>query len=70
MTHGSEPFRRKVSICNCRLGVEVLALLESKGIAAAGWPNDAREVMRSPQALSTYLQLDERARCDRLAVIS
>jgi ATPase family associated with various cellular activities (AAA) len=38
---------------------QVLAILESKRIAAAGWPRDAQEVLRSPQALSTYLQLDE-----------
>jgi hypothetical protein len=45
---------------------KVLALLESKGIAAAGWPNDAQEVLRSPQALSTYLQLDEGVRSEPL----
>jgi nucleoside phosphorylase len=45
---------------------KVLALLESKGIAAAGWPTDAQEVLRSPQALVTYLQLDERARSEPL----
>jgi nucleoside phosphorylase len=45
---------------------KVLALLESKGIAATGWPNDAQEVLRSPQALSTYLQLDEGARSEPL----
>lgn len=39
---------------------EVLALLEARGVAAAGWPLDAQEVMRSPQALSTYLQLSSR----------
>ncbi|MFL0587502.1 hypothetical protein ACH0BU_12760 [Sphingomonas olei] len=36
---------------------EVLAVLESKGVAAAGWPADAQEVMRTPQALATYLKL-------------
>jgi hypothetical protein len=45
---------------------QVLALLENKGIAAAGWPSDAREMLRSPQSLSTYLQLDERARSEPL----
>jgi len=39
---------------------EVLAVLDTHGVAAAGWPADAREVMRSPQALATYLQLDTR----------
>ena len=37
---------------------EVLRLLESHGVRAAGWPQDAQEVMRSPQALATYLSLD------------
>ena len=36
---------------------EVLKLLESHGVHAAGWPQDAQEVMRSPQALATYLTL-------------
>ena len=35
----------------------VLKLLESHGVHAAGWPQDAQEVMRSPQALATYLTL-------------
>jgi nucleoside phosphorylase/adenylate kinase family enzyme len=38
---------------------QVLPILENKRIAAAGWPNDAQEVLRSPQALSIYLQLNE-----------
>ena len=45
---------------------QVLAVLESKRIAAAGWPSDAQEVLRSPQALSTYLQLDKGARSEPL----
>jgi hypothetical protein len=45
---------------------QVLAMLESKGIAAAGWSTDAQEVLRSPQALATYLQLDEQARSEPL----
>lgn len=45
---------------------QVLTLLESKEIAAAGWPTDAQEVLRSPQALATYLQLDEPARSEPL----
>jgi hypothetical protein len=45
---------------------QVLPLLESKRVAAAGWPSDAQEVLRSPQALSTYLQLDEGARSEPL----
>ncbi len=39
---------------------QVLALLEARGIRAAGWPEDAQEVMRSPQALATYLELEGR----------
>ena len=39
---------------------EVLAVLDARGVAAAGWPADAQEVMRSPQALSTYLLLNSR----------
>ena len=36
---------------------EVLAVLAGHGIHAAGWPEDAQEVMRTPQALATYLRL-------------
>ena len=39
---------------------EVLQLLKSHGVRAAGWPQDAQEVMRSPQALATYLSLHGR----------
>ena len=39
---------------------EVLKLLESHGVQAAGWPTDAQEVMRSPQALAIYLTLKGR----------
>ncbi|QKD03473.1 hypothetical protein [Mesorhizobium loti] len=39
----------------------VLSVLEKHGIQAAGWPANAQEVMRSPQALATYLKLGERA---------
>ena len=39
---------------------EVLKLLESHGVQAAGWPADAQEVMRSPQALAIYLTLEGR----------
>ena len=39
---------------------QVLALLEARGVRAAGWPEDAQEVMRSPQALATYLELKRR----------
>ena len=46
---------------------QVLVLLEGKGIAAAGWPADAQEVLRSPQALETYLQLEESVRSETLA---
>lgn len=44
----------------------VLELLQAKGIAAAGWPVDAQEVLRAPQALAIYLQLDERVRSEPL----
>ena len=36
---------------------QILALLEARGIQAAGWPEDAQELMRTPQALAIYLQL-------------
>lgn len=39
---------------------EVLALLEARGIDAGGWPSDAQDVMRRPQALATYLRLSGR----------
>lgn len=39
---------------------QVLAVLEARGVQAAGWPEDAQEVMRSPQALATYLKLKGR----------
>lgn len=45
---------------------QVLTLLESKGIKAAGWPTDAQEVLRSPQALATYLRLSESQRSEPL----
>ena len=35
----------------------VLPVLEAQGIRAAGWPEMARELMRTPQALKTYLTL-------------
>ena len=36
---------------------EVLAVLAEHGVPAAGWPEDAQEVMRTPQALATYIRL-------------
>ncbi|RZO02751.1 ATP-binding protein [Pseudomonas moorei] len=36
---------------------EVLEILKANGVDAIGWPADAQEVMRSPQALNTYLSL-------------
>jgi nucleoside phosphorylase len=39
---------------------DILALLEARGINAAGWPADAQDVMRRPQALAIYLQLNGR----------
>lgn len=38
----------------------ILGLLETKGIQPGGWPQDAQEVLRSPQALSTFLRLSNR----------
>lgn len=35
----------------------VQPILESNGISSIGWNSDAREVMRVPQQLNTYLQL-------------
>lgn len=37
---------------------DVLVILEANGVNAAGWPGDAQEVMRNPQALNTYLSLN------------
>jgi hypothetical protein len=45
---------------------QVLELLETKHIEAAGWPTDAQEVLRSPQALAIYLQLDKKVRSEPL----
>src|SRR5690606_8469980 len=42
----------------------ILKILESKGINAAGWPQDAQSVMRSPQALATFLLFADRATID------
>lgn len=36
---------------------DVVRLLEARGIDATGWPADARDVLRRPQALAIYLQL-------------
>ena len=38
---------------------EILVLLDAHNVHAAGWPTDAQEVMRTPQALATYLRLTE-----------
>ena len=37
---------------------KVAEILKANGVQADGWPEDAQEVMRSPQALTTYLSLD------------
>ena len=37
----------------------VLQVLEKEGIDAQGWPEDARELLRYPQALNTLLQLKQ-----------
>ncbi|HTU12125.1 MAG TPA: hypothetical protein VMG08_14635 [Allosphingosinicella sp.] len=39
---------------------DVVALLEARGIDASGWPADAQDVLRRPQALAIYLQLSGR----------
>jgi nucleoside phosphorylase len=39
----------------------VLEILESANIDAAAWPPDAKEVLRAPQALATYLRLSNNA---------
>jgi nucleoside phosphorylase len=39
---------------------EVVTLLEARGIDAGGWPADAQDVLRRPQALAIYLQLSGR----------
>lgn len=41
---------------------EVLPVLERFGIRAEGWPADAQELMRTPQALSTFLKLKDLTR--------
>ena len=38
----------------------VLELLQAHRVHAAGWPKDAQEVIRAPQALTTYLKLKSR----------
>lgn len=52
---------RSINTTNLTLALpewaEVLAILERCEVQAAGWPQDAREVMRVPQHLSTYLRL-------------
>lgn len=40
---------------------EVVPVLERHGFKPAGWPADAQEVLRSPQALNTFLKLKERS---------
>ncbi|WP_374254129.1 hypothetical protein [Xanthobacter sp.] len=38
----------------------VVALLQAHGVDAGGWPSDAQDVLRRPQALAIYLQLSGR----------
>lgn len=38
---------------------EVLMVLDAHGVKAEGWPRDAQEFMRSPQALATFLRLKD-----------
>lgn len=40
---------------------DVLAILDSHGVKAAGWPDDAQKVMRHPQALATLLKLKDQS---------
>ena len=40
---------------------DVLPVLERNGFKPAGWPADAKEVLRSPQALNTFLRLEQRS---------
>lgn len=53
---------RSISAASLRLELPpwhvILPILESKGVQAAGWPIDAQEVLRSPQALSIFLRLN------------
>jgi hypothetical protein len=39
---------------------DIVPVLERNGFSPAGWPADAQEVMRRPQALDTFLNLKER----------
>lgn len=39
---------------------DVVPVLERHGHHPAGWPSDAQEVLRSPQALNTFLRLEEK----------
>lgn len=39
---------------------DVITLLEARGIDIRGWPADAQDVLRRPQALAIYLQLSGR----------
>ncbi|ATH15929.1 hypothetical protein CHL79_27710 [Delftia acidovorans] len=36
---------------------EVVPILQANGVAASGWPEDAKNVLRVPQQLNTFLQL-------------
>jgi len=40
---------------------EIVPVLERNGFEPAGWPDDAQEVLRSPQALNTFLKLEEKS---------
>jgi hypothetical protein len=40
----------------------VLQVLEANGIQAAGWPADAQELLRTPQALATFLKFKDLAK--------
>lgn len=39
---------------------DILNILEPHGIMAGGWPKDAQEVMRSPQALTTFFLFNDK----------
>ena len=42
----------------------VLKILENNKIAAAGWPTDAQQVIRTPQSLATFLRLPDASKSE------
>ena len=39
---------------------QILSVLETHGVHAEGWPEEAKDIIRAPQALAIYLQLERR----------